>query len=381
MSRRVVVQRRVPLGQVVQRGIDATVAEYRAGGALVGALPAAVDLAVAIRALRHVVHAVLVGDGVRHAQRLEDPLLQELAKSWPAPWPPPAPAAHSRCCCTGTGCRGRTRAVLGSSRCSTRCRAPAGTRSGHQVFVVEQAAGMAEQLAQGDRVGGGRQRRQPALERVVQAQRPSSASSRTAAAVNCLLTEARRKLLRASRRCRLRPRPARSRAGIPAGRRAAPAPPRPAPGRRSAASAHRCLGPAATAPAPPSRRPPPAGPARPGAGHQPAAVTPAIRRLHGRLRARVRGSRRAPGCRPFRPRSSGVILASRISSGIEPSRSTSSWKRRRSKRGPSAALARSRSSHHLQFAQAIGQGLPGQGHEAFHFRSGIFGGMSAVLTR
>ncbi|KAG1390876.1 hypothetical protein G6F58_012858 [Rhizopus delemar] len=73
----VVIQRRIPAGQVVQRGIDAAIAEYGAGGALVGALPAAIEPAVAIGTRGDRVDTVLVGHGMGHAQRAEDALLQE----------------------------------------------------------------------------------------------------------------------------------------------------------------------------------------------------------------------------------------------------------------------------------------------------------------
>src|SRR5690606_2116131 len=74
----VVVQRRVPARHVVERTVDATVAQHRAGRALVGALPGAVDQAVAVGAVGHGGDAVLEGDAVVHAQRGEDPFAQDV---------------------------------------------------------------------------------------------------------------------------------------------------------------------------------------------------------------------------------------------------------------------------------------------------------------
>src|SRR5690606_31873630 len=60
----VVVHGRVPAREVVDRGVDAAVAEHRAGGALVGALPALAVGAVAPGPVRHVGAAGDVGDAV-----------------------------------------------------------------------------------------------------------------------------------------------------------------------------------------------------------------------------------------------------------------------------------------------------------------------------
>src|SRR5690606_29455427 len=79
----VVVHGGVPAREVVDRGIDAAVAEHRAGGALVGALPAFAVGAVAPGAVRDVGAAGDVGDAVVHAQRLEDALAQELRVGHP----------------------------------------------------------------------------------------------------------------------------------------------------------------------------------------------------------------------------------------------------------------------------------------------------------
>src|SRR3546814_6339071 len=68
----IVVQRGVPLRQVVDRGVDAAVAAGGAGDALVGACPAAVLLAVAIGAFVHVRATAYVHQGVIHVQRPED---------------------------------------------------------------------------------------------------------------------------------------------------------------------------------------------------------------------------------------------------------------------------------------------------------------------
>ena len=173
LQQALVVQCRVPAGQVVDGRIDAAVAEHRAGLALVGAGPSAVDRqAVPVGAARHRVHPVLVGDGVAHAQRLEDALLQEAGEIL-----------------TGGGAHHQ-----GQQRVATVAVAvvAAGGEVGavqafedvqhvdvvqlalevrrNVVLVVDQPGGVAEQVAQGDCIGGGRQRGQPARDRIVQRQ-------------------------------------------------------------------------------------------------------------------------------------------------------------------------------------------------------------------
>ena len=79
-ARDVVLQRRVPLRQVVDGGVDAAVAQHRAGAALVGAVPASFDAAVAVRAFRHGGDAGFVGDRAHAENRVDAGVRAERGK-------------------------------------------------------------------------------------------------------------------------------------------------------------------------------------------------------------------------------------------------------------------------------------------------------------
>jgi len=72
----------VPLGEIVEVGVDAAVAEDSGGGTLVGFAPGVVVFGASEGAVGDFVFAFFVGEGVVHAERGEDAIVEELAEGF-----------------------------------------------------------------------------------------------------------------------------------------------------------------------------------------------------------------------------------------------------------------------------------------------------------
>jgi len=77
----VVVKRGVPFRQIIDAGVDAAIATGGAGEILIGQLPLAIDIAVAVSAIRHGLGVMHVEQRVIHVQRREDALLKEILQA------------------------------------------------------------------------------------------------------------------------------------------------------------------------------------------------------------------------------------------------------------------------------------------------------------
>src|SRR5215472_7340140 len=82
-EQRMLAQGSIPFGKVVNGRVDTAVAQHRGGWTLVRLFPAVMLFRVAEGAVRHLVLPLLIGQGVIHAQRREDSVVQELAEGLP----------------------------------------------------------------------------------------------------------------------------------------------------------------------------------------------------------------------------------------------------------------------------------------------------------
>ena len=182
----VVVQGRVPPRQVVDGGIDATIAEHGAGAGLVGAAPARAVRAVAIRATGHGGDAVFESDAAVHAERGEDALLEDIGVAQArgalddqgeervgAVAVAVGGAGREIGCGKGRSCSCDPRTARLPRRQGTEhIRIPhlATEIGGHHVLVVVQARGVAQEVVQGYALGARREFRQPATHGILQCQ-------------------------------------------------------------------------------------------------------------------------------------------------------------------------------------------------------------------
>src|SRR6266576_4492740 len=70
----------IPLGQIVERRIDASVTEYSRGRALIHLTPGAVSIGMAVGTVRDRVLALFVRDGRVNLQRRKDSMVKKIAK-------------------------------------------------------------------------------------------------------------------------------------------------------------------------------------------------------------------------------------------------------------------------------------------------------------
>src|SRR4029077_11231841 len=79
-EQRVVAQSPVPLLQILERGINSTIAEHGRSGALIGFPPAIALPRMTIGTMGDFVLPLFIRDSVLHIERSEDTLLQKLAE-------------------------------------------------------------------------------------------------------------------------------------------------------------------------------------------------------------------------------------------------------------------------------------------------------------
>ena len=169
-----VVRGRVPFREVVDGGIHPAVAQHGAGEILIGEFPCAVEATVAEGPIDHRRHALLMRDRAAHAQGPKNALLKKRRESLSRD-----PFHHQReqrvaaVAVAIRASRNEIRARFGFDQVQhIRIGQLPGAPRRNEVFVVDQAGSVSQQLAQGRAGRGLGQRWQPLAYRLIERQRP-----------------------------------------------------------------------------------------------------------------------------------------------------------------------------------------------------------------